>query len=146
MDLRPIVAFALVSAGCLGPDCAIEAYVDDFFDDHDAIDCRFAHQISSYGETSLVGAEVVRECIADALANRKAFVGGYLIAGIDSSSTTAFLGDARGSTRVIVQSYDVSGQRSMSHMRCSSLAQQVDRYEGIGFTCLDGRLEPLCGE
>ena len=133
---------ALASAGCM--DCTIEAHVDDFFDDHDAIDCKFGHMISGLGERSVVGAEQVRDCILDAVDHHRAFVGGSVLGGIDSSSTYAYLGTSRGEIHLLREEWFQT--RTLRSSPCSSLVVTGSDGHDIGLGCAGENFEPLCDE
>jgi hypothetical protein len=137
-----LLLLASALGGCM--DCTIEAYVDQFFDQHHAIDCKFAHRISSSGEQSLVGAEPVRDCIAGALENSRAFVGGYFLAGVDSSTTIAYLGTPSGEIHLVEENW--FDRRSLRSSRCSSLVVTGLSEDNFGISCVGAELEPLCSE
>lgn len=140
---RVVIALGMAStlSGCL--DCAIEAHVGDFFDDHDALDCKFAYRtFMTSGE--LVGSEEVQGCILDAIASRRAFVGGYLLAGIDSTLTYAFLGTADGEFELLEEYW--FGTRRLRQTKCLTLTPSDDLVETIGLRCGGMNLETVCEE
>ena len=100
------------------------------------------------GETGVVGASIARECILDALATSRAFMGGYILAGIDSSNWYAYLGSAHGDVQLLVQDVGIDGSISMLSTSCDRLevaatpAPQFSRT--IGLQCVGEDLQPMC--
>lgn len=145
--LQVLLPAVLAGSGCM--DCEIEAYVDEHFAEHDAFDCKFAHQFATF-EREVVGAEHVRTCIFDALADGRAFVGGVVLSGIDSASYFALLGTASGTVSLVHEYHGVSNYRSIQTSRCSSLvpAEPTGFWNEtmIGLECVGKRLETECGE
>lgn len=130
--------------------CSLDDQVGRFFNEHaDAIDCQFAHQFSSYGEVEIVGADIVRECILDSIARSRSFVGGYLLYGIDSGESVAYLGESTSNGIVLSQLHERSSAYTptrVSATPCSAMTPREPTMSDIGIDCVDADLVELCSK
>ena len=91
---------------------------------------------------TLVGRGAVHDCIAGAIDRRRAFVGGYIIVGIDSAQTYAYLGTATGQATLLYEYW--FGDVELSSSRCSQLELRTPDARDIGVDCLGRELAPVC--
>lgn len=141
--MSPRWCVLVCALGACADVCSLEEQIDTFIAERDALDCGFAHRF--VGDPDYFGAESVRSCILASLDDHHAFVGGYVGAGIDSMSTYAYLGTARGELELLVERIDTANQRSLSRAPCSLLVTSGDS-DVLGLQCIGLELEPLCGE
>jgi hypothetical protein len=139
------LAAVVLVGGCDGP-CTFEEAIHEFTETHEYIDCQFAHHLLH--ESELVGGQVVHDCIVDAIARSKSFVGGYIIGGFEGSARYGYLGEASGgdvSLSYLTQGYSPNGTNtSLRRTTCASLATNTAGGENLGFECTGARLEKIC--
>jgi hypothetical protein len=140
-----LVASAL--GGCTEV-CSFEDQVGTFFVEHeDAIDCKFAHWIAVYGDTELVGAQTVHDCIIDAIAESRSFVGGYVVYGIDAGDNFAYLGSANAGAMTlsyVSQPTSVYSPDTILRTRCSEIVARSIGRDDIGLECVGANLAAVC--
>lgn len=142
---------ACTLGACAAEVCSFEDQVGTFFLEHpDAVDCKFAHRIFALGDgNTIVGAEIVRDCIVGALVESRSFVGGYVLYGIDAGESVAFLGAK--SPDGVVLSYlserpDVYAPVRVYRSPCSSLFIRSPDPNDIGLVCEGMSLVEVCRE
>jgi hypothetical protein len=143
-----LLLLALTSAGCGDDECSLDAYVDRFRAENDPLECQFAHRYMP--DDRMIGAEGVHECIVDAMANARAFVGGFHLGVEESIQTHVYLGTSDGNSVEMMRAHGFDGDGVefdvLDRRSCGPLYPGTKDYnQDVGFLCIsEVPIDRLC--